>query len=136
MKVEMVQTKGADVTARIVVRLARWKPNVEVLVVIGHEWNSGLAVTDLVSTSLPVLARKPVSRHVCSNVELSHDSHLGQARTALFSQALEPAADATLLIFQPTQPLDGESPFFGFNVKGRRARLGRLSCRWVSDRTT
>ena len=51
MKVEMVRAKGPEVTARVVVRLARWKSNVEVLVVIGHEWNSGLAVTDLVSIS-------------------------------------------------------------------------------------
>lgn len=52
-----------------------------------------------------------------------------QARTALISQSLEPAADATRLVFKPFPPQEGSPPFFGFNVHGRGIGLLRLSCR-------
>ena len=48
MKVEMMGHSDADDVLRIVVRMERWAPHVEVLAVVGHDWNHKLIVTDLV----------------------------------------------------------------------------------------
>jgi len=55
------------------------------------------------------------------------------ARTSLYSQTLEPTADATLLIFKPSPPSGASTPFFGFNAQGHDVQLGRLSCRATAN---
>jgi len=72
-------------------------------------------------------------------VRMKHDwsepfSVTDMAQVILVSQSLEPAADATLLVFQVQEPTKGASAWFGFNAHGRKLQLDTLSCRQVAPK--